>query len=89
MALDCFEVRVDPAGYIRWPDGGGFQPVELRVNGPGLIDLVREIELPFAHESRYTRLGCERPYPPANNRRFRASAVRRSRQRTRFTGSPT
>lgn len=49
MALDQLEVHVDPAHYVRWPSGGGFQPVELRVNGRGLIDLVREVELPYAH----------------------------------------
>lgn len=48
MALDQLEVRVDPALYIPRPDGGGFQPIELRVNGVGLIDLVRELELPYA-----------------------------------------
>jgi hypothetical protein len=48
MVLDQFEVRVDPAHYIRWPGGGGFQPVELRVNGVGLIDIIREVELPYA-----------------------------------------
>jgi hypothetical protein len=54
MALDRFEARVDPAGCIRWSGGGGFQPVELRVNGVGLIELVREIELPYA-QSEFDR----------------------------------
>ena len=46
--VDRFEVRIDPAHYIHWPGGGGFQPVELRVNGSGFIDIVREVELPHA-----------------------------------------
>ncbi|WP_437287423.1 hypothetical protein [Sorangium sp. So ce406] len=54
MILDQLEIRVDSAHYIRWPGGGGFQPIELRVNGRGLIDLVREVELPHA-QSEYDR----------------------------------
>ncbi|XXT18867.1 hypothetical protein WME94_52435 [Sorangium sp. So ce429] len=55
MVLDELEVCVDPAHYIHWPGSGGFQPVELRINGRGLIDLVREVELPYAlreHDDR-------------------------------------
>ena len=46
--FDHFEARIDPAQAVEWPGGGGFQPVELRVNGVPLIDLVRAAELPFA-----------------------------------------
>lgn len=55
MTLDKLEVHSDPASYVRWPGGGGYQPVELRINGTGLISWVREIELPYAeaeHDQR-------------------------------------
>src|SRR5262245_55595167 len=48
MAFYRFEVHVNPAHSVRWPGGGGFQPVELRVNGVGLLEIVRAIELPYA-----------------------------------------
>jgi hypothetical protein len=56
MAFDELEVRVDPASYVRWPNGGGFQPIELRINGRGLVDLVREAELPHAIAEYDTRI---------------------------------
>lgn len=57
MAVDHFEVRVSPAHYIHWPGGGGFQPVELRVNGVGLIEIVRDLELPEAYREYDERIG--------------------------------
>jgi hypothetical protein len=48
MHYDHFEVKVRPQDYVTWPRGGGFQPVQLLVNGSDLIDLVRRVELPFA-----------------------------------------
>lgn len=48
MPFDRFETRVDPARYVRWPGGGGFQSVEILINGIGLIEIVREVELPHA-----------------------------------------
>src|SRR5690349_717571 len=47
MALNRFEVRIDPSGYI-----------QLRVNGTGLIDLVREVELPYAQLEFDTRIAA-------------------------------
>jgi hypothetical protein len=47
MALDQFEVRVDLSGYI-----------QLRVNRTGLIDLVREVELPYAQLEFDTRIAA-------------------------------
>ena len=47
MSFDQFEIRIDPAKYIPWTGGGGFQPVEIRINGIGLIELVRGVEEPF------------------------------------------
>jgi hypothetical protein len=67
MTFDRFEVRVDPARRIEWPGGGGFQPVELRVNGAGLIDLVRDVELPYAereYDERIAAGGSERDLGP-------------------------
>src|SRR6478672_7762092 len=61
MAIDRFEVRVDPAHYVRWPDGGGFQPAELRVNCIGLIDIVRAIELPQAQLEYDQRVAAGEP----------------------------
>jgi hypothetical protein len=58
MAVDRFEVRVDPGHYIRWTGGGGFQPVELRVNGAGLIDIVREAEVPHAQREYDERIAA-------------------------------
>jgi hypothetical protein len=60
MAFDLFEVRVDPASYIKWP-GGGFQPVELWVNGVGFIDIIREVELPHAMREYDDRLATLEP----------------------------
>jgi hypothetical protein len=42
------ELRVDLAKHIRWPDGGGFQPIEMLINGINFIDIIRAVELPFA-----------------------------------------
>ncbi|WP_437807173.1 hypothetical protein [Sorangium sp. So ce1078] len=58
MGLDELEVYVDSAHYVRWPGGGGFQPVELRVNGRGLIDWVREVELPCAEREYDDRIAA-------------------------------
>lgn len=58
MAFDHFEVRVDPAHYIHWPNGGGFQPIELRVNGVGLIEIVRDVELPQAQREYDERISA-------------------------------
>jgi hypothetical protein len=58
MKLDEFEVRVDPAHYVRWGGGFGFQPIELRINGIGLIDLIREVELPHAHSEYDQRIAA-------------------------------
>lgn len=61
MPLDRFEVIVDPAHYVRWPGGGGFQPNEIRVNGRGLVDIVREVELPYAQQEHDARLAAGEP----------------------------
>ena len=44
MKLDRFELTVDPARYHRWPNGGGFQPAEIAINGSPLIELVAPFE---------------------------------------------
>jgi hypothetical protein len=48
--FDQFELRVDPNHYIYWPNGGGYQPIELWINGDSLLELVREIEKPFVEQ---------------------------------------
>jgi hypothetical protein len=45
--LDRFEVLINSAAIVRWPEGGGFQPAEVRINGCSLIELVREAEKPW------------------------------------------
>ena len=45
--VDRFELLIDPARAIRWPEGGGFQPVEVRINGHPLLDLIRSAEEPW------------------------------------------
>ena len=44
MKYNVFEIRVDPANYIEWPGGGGFQPVDIYIDGRFLIDIIREVE---------------------------------------------
>lgn len=40
--MNVLEIRITPDLYIRWPNGGGFQQVEMLINGVPLIDyLVR------------------------------------------------
>jgi len=56
MPVDRFEVLIDPAAYIRWPGGGGFQPAEVRINGRPLIELVREAEEPWARAENAERM---------------------------------
>jgi hypothetical protein len=46
--VDRLELVVDAAEYVAWPNGGGFQPMTIRVNDRELIEIVREIEQPFA-----------------------------------------
>src|SRR5689334_10768097 len=58
MRLDRLEVRMDSAGEVRWPGGGAFQPVELRVNGVGLIEIFRAAELPHAFREFDTRIAA-------------------------------
>jgi hypothetical protein len=56
VQLDRLELCVIPEHFVRWPDGGGFQPVEIRINQRPLIDLVREAELPFAQKELEERI---------------------------------
>jgi hypothetical protein len=46
--MDRLEIQTPPDLYVRSPGGGGFQQVEMRINGEALIDIVRRIELPYA-----------------------------------------
>lgn len=46
--MDSIELRESPDLYVKWPGGGGFQQVEMRINGVPLTEIVREIELPYA-----------------------------------------
>jgi len=52
--VDRFELLIDPASAIRWPGGGGFKPVEVRINGRPLLDLIREAEEPRARAENAT-----------------------------------
>jgi hypothetical protein len=46
--MDTISLRIDPDLYVSWPNGGGFQQVEIRINDVPLIEIVREVEFPFA-----------------------------------------
>src|SRR5690349_21136747 len=69
MARDVLTVVVDPAHYVRWPNGGGYQPVALQVNGVDLIDLVAAAERPFAGDNAgaYLHLNGGDVFPPSRN----------------------
>lgn len=54
--VDRFELLIDPAAVVRWPEGGGFQPAEVRINGRPLITLVRAAEEPWARAEYLERL---------------------------------
>ena len=46
--MNHFELRLDPKNYVRWPDGGGgFQPIDIYIDGRFLVDIIREVETPF------------------------------------------
>ncbi|MFO0936870.1 MAG: hypothetical protein U0798_10190 [Gemmataceae bacterium] len=45
--MDLFEVLINTEAIICWPNGGGFQPAEVRINGNPLIDLIRKAEEPW------------------------------------------
>jgi hypothetical protein len=42
--LRLFRRRSD---YVAWPNGGGFQPIEIHINGRPLLELVRDAEIPL------------------------------------------
>ena len=46
--MDTISLRIDTDLYVSWPNGGGFQQVEMRINDLPLIEIIRELELPFA-----------------------------------------
>ena len=52
--IDTFRLLELHTRPILWPGGGGYVPVEVRINGVGLIDRIREVQLPFA-EMEYDR----------------------------------
>jgi hypothetical protein len=54
--MDRFEVLIDPAAVVRWPEGGGFQPAEVRINGRPLLELVRAAEEPWARAENTERM---------------------------------
>lgn len=48
--MDTITVRQSDKLYVHWPEGGGFQQIEILINSVPLIELVREVELPYAEE---------------------------------------
>ena len=43
---------MNPANYVQWPNGGGFQPVDIYIDGRFLVDIVEKVERPlFAQEA--------------------------------------
>jgi len=57
--MDHIELRTPTEKYIYWPDGGGFQQVEICINGTPLIEIIREIELPYARMEYDDRVAKE------------------------------
>ncbi len=53
--LDRFDVLIDPAAVVRWPEGGGFQPAEVWINDRPLLELVRAAEEPWARAENAER----------------------------------
>ncbi len=56
--MDTLEIRTPPELYVRWPDGGGFQQVEMLINGEPLLDIVRRLELPHAEREFDERIAA-------------------------------
>jgi len=54
--LDDFEVLIKPHPFVHRPDGHGFQPATVRINGRPLIELVRAAEEPWAKAEYLERL---------------------------------
>lgn len=52
--MDTLTLNISPELWVSWPTGGGFQQVEVLINGVPLIELVRDVELPFA-EAEFDR----------------------------------
>lgn len=46
--MNRFEVVIDPRQYVHWDATHGGQPVELRIDGAPLLDLLRIAETPWA-----------------------------------------
>jgi hypothetical protein len=66
------EVVVDPARDLK-PNGlPGYLPIEIRIDGRDLIEIVRDVELPFALRDWDDRAAS--PSPPAAPRGARAGA---------------
>lgn len=49
MVYNHFGVNADPTRCIKWPSGGGFQPIDIYIDGKLLLDLVREVEEPLTN----------------------------------------
>ena len=56
MKFDEFSVQIDPKSFIRWPDGGGFQPAEILINGVPLIEMVRLAEESLVRDEQAERI---------------------------------
>lgn len=48
--MDIIELRQSPELFVEWPNGGGFQQVEILINDRSLLDIIYEVELPFARK---------------------------------------
>lgn len=56
LPRSTLRLAADPAGRVTWPGGGGLRPVEIRINGAPLLELVREVEWPLAEAECARRL---------------------------------
>jgi len=59
--MDTIALRETPDLYVRWPNGGGFQQVEMLINGCPLIEIIRQGELPYVREEWDERVADGEP----------------------------
>jgi|GEM_PF-1156891 len=60
MSWNRLEVIIDPARDIKPNRRPGYLPIEIRIDGRDLIEIVREVELPFAIRAWDEREPAER-----------------------------
>jgi hypothetical protein len=54
--MDKFEILINKNEYIKWPNGGGFQPITIKINNISLIEIIKKIEKPFVDKENKARI---------------------------------